>query len=299
MNYSKTQIRSEIWSIDVQEDVDHVNLAPLNRLPISEQLVSAVYTTVRTFERSLGQTKYLVLNEHIQRLIDSLVLENSSFEIKQENIYSGLSLLDRESKIRGDLRIKIIAAPNNQPLFFFIAEPLKTPNPEAYLNGVEVELTSHMRMNPKAKSYEFSEIQDEIRSLFPPKTEEIIMVSTEGEILEGLSSNFYGIIDGCIHTAEREVLSGITRKIVLEIAIENFIPLAMNPIHLAQIDDLSECFITSTSRGILPVVTIGDKKIGPGQPGPITRRLMNLYDRRIASIVKPLYGFEESSSVSS
>jgi branched-chain amino acid aminotransferase len=104
----------------------------------------------------------------------------------------------------------------------------------------------------------------------------LLIVNRAGEILEGISSNFYAVIDGVLRTAGKDVLEGITRRIVLQ-AAASVIPIEYRPLKVREIDRATEAFITSSSREVMPVIQIDDQIIGVGQPGPIAQTLLAKY----------------------
>ncbi len=85
--------------------------------------------------------------------------------------------------------------------------------------------------------------------------------------MEGLTSNFFGVIGNCLYTADQDVLHGITRKIVLELADDLKIETLSKAVNTKDIPHLNEAFITSTSRNIMPVKRINDIQIGTKTPG--------------------------------
>ena len=106
---------------------------------------------------------------------------------------------------------------------------------------------------------------------------ERVLLDEEGRILEGTSSNLFLVKDGVIFTAGAGVLEGVTRGIALEVAAQAGVP--VRPEALA-VDDVARCqeaFLTSASRGLLPVRSIGGRLVGAGRPGPIWRSLHELY----------------------
>ena len=82
--------------------------------------------------------------------------------------------------------------------------------------------------------------------------------------------------DGALWTADENVLPGISRLIVLEVA-PSVLPVIRQPVNVKDIPALSEAFITSASRGIVPVVEIDGHALGDGIPGEKTRRLREAY----------------------
>jgi branched-chain amino acid aminotransferase len=101
-------------------------------------------------------------------------------------------------------------------------------------------------------------------------------VNQAGEILGGISSDFYAAIDGVLRTAGKDVLEGITRQIVLQ-ATASVIPIEYRPLKVSEIDRVTEAFITSSSREVMPVIQIDEQTIGSGQPGSIAQTLQEKY----------------------
>jgi len=77
-------------------------------------------------------------------------------------------------------------------------------------------------------------------------------------------------------------LEGITRSVVLDLARQLPMPVQLAAIAVDDVDKLEEAAISSSSRGLLPVVQVGETLIGAGQPGPYTRRLMAAYEAFVA-----------------
>ncbi len=109
------------------------------------------------------------------------------------------------------------------------------------------------------------------------------MIGEDGNLLEGLSSNFYGVIDGTVYTANEGVLSGTTRDFILRIASEAGIPVVLEPIPAARIPDLDESFISSTSRSVLPIRSIDGTVMRDPAPGPVTKQLMARFNAEVKS----------------
>jgi branched-chain amino acid aminotransferase len=278
----------EIWRTRLIADTHTIEVSRMNELPDPAAMPDAVYTSIRTYFRTLENPQYLLIEKHIQRLRDSLLIEQCSFVLNQRFLKQSIAEVVQKSNFSGELRIKVVIAPKRPEELLIIAEPLKIPSQDAYVDGVSVLTTHYERKNPKAKVFEFVEVQDQIRKQFNEVVEEVILLSPTGEILEGLSSNFFAIVDGNIYTTGKGVLRGVTRQIVINVAKKADIPVIYHRVNLTQVKAFEECFITSTSRGILPVTSIDHKTIGPGIPGPITNQLRRLFENEILKLVKPL-----------
>jgi len=160
-------------------------------------------------------------------------------------------------------------------------EALKVPGPFEYQMGVKVVTRWLHRQNPKAKLTDFIETAAEVRKDIPTGMNEVLMISEDQRVLEGLSSNFFAISKGIIYTADQEVLSGITRSLVIKFIEEDKIPLKLEGIPIDQLTGLDEAFLTSTSRAVLPVTEIDGKKVEKGVPGSFTQKIMAGYWAKI------------------
>lgn len=106
-----------------------------------------------------------------------------------------------------------------------------------------------------------------------------VLLTRNGEVLEGASSNVFAVIDGCINTPSLRdtILSGITRGAVLELADEHGIAHAeMESLPLERLAAADEIWITSSTREIYPVTHLDDAPVGTGRPGPAWAQMFEL-----------------------
>jgi D-alanine transaminase len=105
-----------------------------------------------------------------------------------------------------------------------------------------------------------------------------------GNVLEGSHSNLFAVDGDTVftHPLSAEILPGITRGVVLELASELGIPVREEPLARARLADFSELFLTGTTTEILPVTRIDGRPVGSGAPGPVARALQDAYLRRVA-----------------
>ena len=109
---------------------------------------------------------------------------------------------------------------------------------------------------------------------------EAILCADDGSVAEGASSNVFAVVRGELWTPGSDVgiLDGITRAKAMELARGAGITVVERRILPDELRGADEAFLTSATRGILPVTTIDGGPVGAGVPGPITKRLMALYD---------------------
>jgi branched-subunit amino acid aminotransferase/4-amino-4-deoxychorismate lyase len=106
----------------------------------------------------------------------------------------------------------------------------------------------------------------------------------DGRLTEGSNSNLFAVVDGTVLTPPaHEVLSGVTRDLVIMLAAGNGIPLEQTALPLSSISVWQECFITSTSRHIMPVTRIDGQPVGDGRVGSLTRRISALFEAFFAA----------------
>lgn len=116
------------------------------------------------------------------------------------------------------------------------------------------------------------------------------MVDGNGDITEGSSNNAYIVTnDGAIVTRalSNDILHGITRKAVLALAREADMRIEERGFSVEEASEAAEAFITSASSFVMPVVKIDGKPIGSGEPGPVARRLRELYIDMARASVRP------------
>ncbi len=101
----------------------------------------------------------------------------------------------------------------------------------------------------------------------------------DGFVTEGTSNNAYIVKGGKIITRNlsTDILHGITRAAVLRFAREAQMEVEERPFTIDEAKEADEAFITSASTFVCPVVEIDGAKIGDGTPGPVARRLREIY----------------------
>jgi branched-chain amino acid aminotransferase len=242
---------------------------------VSRLLPQGLYTTFRTFANC---TRALDLQQHLNRLYRPATDMGIQPAVTPREVRRALAELLGGYK-PGEARVRLSLSTESPPGVVFAAiEPLTGPSDEAYQRGVRVVTSQVERADPQLKSTAFiQKSEQERKSLAGSGAFEALMVRN-GHILEGLTSNFYYIKEGRLGTAQRGVLPGVTRRLVLKLAREHGLPVLYRALALKQLAGIDEAFLTSSSRGILPVVSIDDVQVGQGLPGPHTRQLMERYD---------------------
>jgi D-alanine transaminase len=101
----------------------------------------------------------------------------------------------------------------------------------------------------------------------------------DGKITEGTSSNAYIVKDGKVITRElsNNILAGCTRRALFRLAKEKGVTLEERAFTPDEAYAADEAFLTSASNFVMPIVEIDNKRVGGGQPGPVTRKLRDMF----------------------
>jgi len=114
-----------------------------------------------------------------------------------------------------------------------------------------------------------------------------LLLDEDGFVSEGTGDNFFIVKDGKILTPEaRNVLRGISRQYVLDLADQLGIPCKEQNIEPYDVMESEEAFMTGTPFCLLPVTSLDGMRIGNGAPGPVTTRLLREWGFRVGVEIK-------------
>ncbi len=101
----------------------------------------------------------------------------------------------------------------------------------------------------------------------------------DGYATEGAASNIFAVIDGVLVTPpnSNEILPGITRDVIIDLAKENGLSLREQAISLEALQAASEIWLTSSTREILPVSTLDNNPVGNGKIGSVWQTMQKLF----------------------
>ena len=252
---------------------------------ITTELPSGLYTTFRTYAE---RTKVIGLRSHLERLYLPAKAQGIVPTVRRQDDFRHI-LADLLLRIEApEARVRLILDTTVEPgTIYVILAPLQLPPEEVYQNGVHLEISRTSREKPSLKRTSFIQESALERKLIGPDTFDILLTD-KGRILEGMTSNFFYIREGVLCTAGRGILIGVTRQMVIALAKREGVEFCIRAIRVNELPTLSEAFITSSSRGIIPVVEIDTQQIGDGKVGPLTTRLMHLYNKEVLSMAEDI-----------
>ncbi len=251
------------------------------------------FDTTRTFGHRIFRLK-----EHLDRFYKTLrylrldpgVSPAELARITEDVLARNLHLLDKDDDYWVSQRITrgaegvdyLPSTPN------VIVECLPLPLKERavlYRDGIKVITPAVRRappevMSPRAKTHNYLNMivaNNEVMSQDPLAW--AVLLDMQGNLAEGMGSNIFLVRDGQLLTPRvRNVLPGISRQTVIELAESHGISVHETDIDLYDAYTADECFLTSTSLCIGPVQSInGSSFVENGVPGPVTKHLTNAY----------------------
>lgn len=242
---------------------------------ITRQLPDGLYTTFRTYG---GRARVIGLRAHLARLYNPCPALGISPSLPADVLRRALATL-LAGFPSDEARVRLALTVRGDPGALYLAlEPLQLPAAEVYERGMRVATVSQLgRENPTLKSTSFISASQAERLHLAQEHIHEGLLTRNGRILEGMTSNFFYVSNGVLGTARRGVLPGVTRSLVIAAARAARIGVVYRSLNVKQLPGIHEAFITSSSRGVVPVVVVDGIAIGDGHPGPVTQRLMSEY----------------------
>lgn len=264
-------------------------IAYVNNRFIEEELATIGINDI-SIQRGYGLFDYfrtsnhfpLYLNDYLDRFFNSAEI----LRLKPPHTKAELKIIINEMIRRNNIansgfRLLLTGgySPDNfkpaSPNFMILQQPIYLPSAEKFQRGYSLVLHEYMRDVPYAKSINYLMSIYLLEKIRQHNADDVLYY-TNNYILELPRSNIFIVTkDNAVATPSLNVLQGITRKRVLELAGTLYKTEERN-VTVTEMMNATEVFITSTTKRILPVTKIDNKPIGDGTPGKMTRKLLNL-----------------------
>lgn len=243
--------------------------------------------------RSYGG-KVFRLDKHLDRLWDSAKAIWLEIPISRAEMADAVNETLQANNIKdGYIRLVVSRGvgtlgldPNrcSQPQVIIITDKIELYPEDFYRNGLEIVTASTVRnhpaaLNPRIKSLNYlNNILAKIEGL-KAGCIEALMLNHKGEVAECTGDNIFLVRDGVLQTPPLDagILEGITRDAVIELAREAGIEVREMSLTRHDVYIADECFLTGSAAEVIPVVKIDSREIGSGQPGPMTRDLIQRF----------------------
>ncbi|MEO7401654.1 MAG: aminotransferase class IV [Polaromonas sp.] len=152
---------------------------------------------------------------------------------------------------------------------------------EKQLAGIDMHISARQRIpassvDPTIKNYHWMDMVQSMLDAYEQGRDTSCVVDADDNIMEGPGFNVFMVKEGVVHTADRGVLEGISRRTAIELCQRLQIPLRIAPIPSSALRSADEVFLSSTGGGILPIARLDGVPLTQF-PGPITTRLHDAY----------------------
>jgi branched-chain amino acid aminotransferase len=233
------------------------------------------------------------LAEHLERLQHSVHEMGLSLPWRRDELTRiVLETLQRnQAHAPSESNIRIIVTAGSSPdfmtpqakprLLVLVSEMPRQPE-SWYTEGVKITTTASRRILPGAKSINYLAATLALQKARAQGAVESVYVDHRGLVYEGTTSNVFVFKDDRLMTPGRQILSGITRGFILELAKDLF-EVTVRDVSLTELKGADEVFITGTNKGVVPVVQVDEATIGSGRPGRHTQILIQAMGERAAS----------------
>lgn len=231
-----------------------------------------------------------LLAEHLERLESSADALGLRVPVTADEIARAIDeLLARNGHAEATVRLVLTGGISADgmgfdpatPTFLILTHELKEPPASLYERGGKLVTRLHRRELPEAKTTNYLTMLAN-----RPGTTDAGALDTlyhDGErIFEAATANVYAVKDGAILVPHRDVLHGTVGELVLS-AAEATHRIERRDVSLDEVFSADEVLLTSTTRGVVPIVAIDDRVIGEGRPGPVARELMALWAAALRS----------------
>ena len=262
-----------------------------------------IYETLRTYN---GQP--FLFDRHMRRLRASagmlalpVPLTDAQIDARFRETMTAAGLggsRDREAYIRilvtrgiGELTYDPAACPT--PSVVVIVKPHVDVATDWIERGVRVSLVDVVRnhpssVNPLIKSNNLLNNALAMQEAFRRGAVEGVMRNYRGELAECTQSNLFVVKNGAALTPpiDAGLLPGITRAFLFEVGAGCGIPVREQVLKDGDLFGADEAFFTSSTRELVPIVTVDDRTIGAGKPGPVTQALLRAFRARAQELTR-------------
>ena len=261
------------WYVDGQWVHPHEASISINDLAVLRGY--SAFESLRTYER-----RPFHLNEHLKRLAHSAYLIDLAMPLTQEEIAEIVrEVIARNTYQHAAVRMLMTGGESEdgimasgKPRLIVMITALGERNAERFARGVRLTTTRLQRETPEAKTSNYTSAIRALKEAARLGADDALFVSERGYVQEATRSNFFLFHGDTLVTPRDQVLMGITRTVVLDLARARF-RIEERPILLEELALADEAFVTSSSKEITPVVQIDEQVIGNGKPGPRTTEL--------------------------
>ncbi len=155
-------------------------------------------------------------------------------------------------------------------------------SPEKQAEGIDLAIVDNRRtpteaIDPTIKNFNWMDLQRGLFQALDRGADHAVLCTPAGHVAEGPGFNLFWIRKGRLLTPKGNILEGITRQTVVDLAAGIGVPLEFGDFPPESLQGADEAFLSSTAGGIMPVTWIDGRPLGNGAPGLLTGQIRDLY----------------------
>jgi branched-chain amino acid aminotransferase len=240
----------------------------------------AVFDTLRTYH-----SKPFVLDRHLKRFRESAAVLSIELKYSDEQITSLiLDGIEKNQMKEAVIRLNLSAGINEgflsstKPIFSIMFFPLSLPPKEKYLNGQSLKSIQINRTLPQIKTVNYVSAKLGLLEAGKVGADEALYVDSQGNMLETTISNIFFWKGGKLFTPPPDnILPGITRQLVKEVAKLHKIEYTESDININELKTFDEAFACSSIKEILAITKIDNIGLSNGKIGPQTKNITSIF----------------------
>lgn len=132
-------------------------------------------------------------------------------------------------------------------------------------------------VDPTAKNYHWNDLTMGLFGALDAGADSVLLVDAAGNVVEGPGFNIFCVSRGAVVTPSEGMLEGVSRRTVIEMARSLGLEVQLRVLSADELRGAEEVFLSTSGGGVLPVTRVDQHLIGDGNPGPITRKLVQTY----------------------
>jgi branched-chain amino acid aminotransferase len=168
-----------------------------------------------------------------------------------------------------------------KPNLLIMTEDIHPVPVSQYEQGIKIILDDYVREMAEVKSTDYKHVILMAEAIRAAGASDILYYK-DGEISELSRSNFFIVKGNQLVTPDRNILHGITRRTIMQLAQDDF-DVVERPVLLSELYDAEEAFTTSSTKKVLPIVQISDLTIANGRVGPKSAFLLERFNDLVTS----------------
>ncbi len=266
---------AEIYYVDGKFVQSDAAMIPVTDLAVLRGY--GVFDFMRTYNRQPFH-----LEQHIERLFSSADAIGLEMIWTRDEITDIVMQTVEYNPHLTELNVRIVVTggesadfitPLERPRLAVLCTQAVPPAEHLYQDGAKIITVNETRYIPQSKSINYIPAIRALREARQQNAVEAIYVAPDSRALEGTTTNLFIFQGGTLITPQEDILPGITRGVVLQLA-EGVYPIDIRDIHLEELYAADEAFLSASNKQVMPIVQVDDRMIADGKPGPRTRDLM-------------------------